>query len=87
LKTRLNHAEMPAQRITKNPRGRPVLPSAEKRLCILSIRLTESELLTLREEARRCGLALSELIRAKLFNGLEANASIEGGGLWFTLKL
>jgi hypothetical protein len=78
LKTRLNHAEMPAQRITKNPRGQTILPSAEKRLCILSIRLTESELLTLREEARRCGLILSELIRAKLFNRLEANASIEG---------
>jgi hypothetical protein len=78
LKTRLNHAEILRQRITKNPRGRPVLPSAEKRLCILSIRLTESELLTLREEAHKCGLILSELVRAKLFNGLEANASMEG---------
>ena len=86
MKTRLNYAEILRQCITKNSRGRPVLPSAEKRLCILSIRLTESELLTLREEARRCGLTLSELVRARLFNGLGANASIEGGDLWFTLK-
>jgi len=78
LKTRLNHAEILRQRITKIQRGRPILPSAEKRLYILSIRLTESELLTLRNEAHRCELSLSELIRAKLFNGLEANASIEG---------
>jgi len=77
LKTRLNHAETLRQRITKNQyRGRPALLSAEKRLCILSIRLTESELLTLREEARLHGLTLSGLIRAKLFNGLEAIASI-----------
>jgi hypothetical protein len=78
LKTRLNHAEILRQCITKNSRSQPSLSSAEKRLCILSIRLTESELLTLREEAHKCGLTLSELIRAKLFNGLEANASIEG---------
>ena len=80
MEARLNRTKMPSQRITKIQRGKPVLPSAEKRLCILSIRLTESELLTLREEAHRCELSLSELIRAKLFNGLEANASTEGGG-------
>jgi len=76
LKTRLNHAEILRQRITKIQRGRPALSSTEKKLCILSIRLTESELLTLREEARLHGLTLSGLIRAKLFNGLEAIASI-----------
>jgi len=71
---------MPNQRITKNQyRDRPPLLSAEKRLCILSIRLTESELTVLREEARMQGLTLSELIRAKLFNGLKANTSIEEG--------
>jgi len=76
LRARLNCIKTLRWRITKNGRGRPALPEGEKRMHIVTFRLTESELLALQEEAREYGLTLSGLIRAKLFNGLEATASI-----------
>jgi len=67
-KARLKDAKMLGQRITENRRGRPALSSAEKRMCIVTVRLTESEYEFLQEETRIYGLSLSELIRSKLFN-------------------
>jgi len=64
---RLNHAEILRQRITKN-RGRPALLSAEKRLRIITLRLSESEFEILREKAQEYGFTLSDFVRLKLFS-------------------
>jgi predicted DNA binding CopG/RHH family protein len=67
VKGRLSKAKILRQRITKK-RGSPALLSAEKRLRIITLRLSESEFEILREKAQECGFTLSDFVRLKLFS-------------------
>ena len=49
--------------------GRPVLPTAQKRVINFTIRLTDDELSTLNRQAALCGKTVSEMVREKLFKG------------------